>query len=199
MFTGLIKEIGTVKKISRTASNSFTTVINSRLVKELSLGGSISINGACHTVISLTSDSFTVESSPETINKTNLRFLKSGDFVNLETPLTINQFLDGHIVQGHVDGTGKISSIKTLENSLFFFFTVSSNIIKYLVPKGSVAIDGVSLTVVGCFSDSFSVSVIPHTAKNTTLGKKHISDVVNIEVDILAKYINKYIAPFQNI
>ncbi len=193
MFTGLIKEIGTVKQITRPNSQSIRFLIQCSFAGELMQGASVCISGACHTVLSAQYDCFWVEASPETLTKTNLGSIRIGSKVNLEPALTMNQGLDGHLVQGHVDGTGRIKLRKFSGTAIIVTISAARQILQYLAPKGSVAIDGVSLTVVNCYADSFSVCLIPFSARHTTLGDKQVGAVVNLETDIISKYVAKHL------
>lgn len=190
MFTGIIEDLGTVKKISKTQ-----ITVDTKL-DDIKIGDSICVSGVCLTVSNFTISqfhSFTADISEETFKKTNLGELKIGSIVNLERALKSDGRLGGHFVTGHIDGTGKILKIKKSGNSEIWQFSIPENLSKYIAEKGSVAIDGISLTIalIGKKSDSFSTAIIPHTLKNTTLREKKIGDTVNLETDILAKYILK--------
>ncbi|MQF98895.1 MAG: riboflavin synthase [SAR202 cluster bacterium] len=191
MFTGIVQEIGKVLE----ADQTFLKVRSSLLLGTLEQGDSVSVNGACLTVNSVDEDWFSVDTMPETIKRTNLGRLTVGSFVNLERALTLSTPLGGHIIQGHVDGVGGINSIIKDENAVLMEFSVPTNIIKYIVEKGFISVDGISLTVVGVTESAFSVSVVKYTLNNTTLGISEEGNPVNIEVDILAKYVEKLL-PF---
>lgn len=193
MFTGIIQDKGRVALVER-QSKGLTLKISTNLdLSSLKIGDSIAVDGVCLTVVELAGQSFLVEVSPETRQRTTLAKIKEGQEVNLELPLKISDPLGGHFVAGHVDGTGEIVAIIPEGNSQRYFFRTSPEITKYLIPKGSVAVDGISLTIVDCQREEFSVVVIPHTAAKTTLGKKKVGDQVNLEVDLLAKYIEKFL------
>ncbi|MFN3307106.1 MAG: riboflavin synthase [Candidatus Kapaibacteriota bacterium] len=193
MFTGIIEEIANVSKIQRTG-NSLRLRINSKLVvKNLKNGDSVSVNGVCLTVVNFSQDFFEVDAVEETFNRTNLGFLKNGDYVNLERARTFNDRIDGHIVQGHIDAMGRLIRINFLPTSKIFFISFPIEYNELIVPKGSIAIDGISLTVVKVENDAFSVSVVPFTFENTNLKYKKIGDVVNLEFDILGKYVVNYV------
>lgn len=193
MFTGIIEEIANVSKIQRTG-NSLRLRINSKLVvKNLKNGDSVSVNGVCLTVVNFSQDFFEVDAVEETFNRTNLGFLKNGDYVNLERARTFNDRIDGHIVQGHIDAMGRLIRINFLPTSKIFFISFPIEYNELIVPKGSIAIDGISLTVVKVENDAFSVSVVPYTFENTNLKYKKIGDVVNLEFDILGKYVVNYV------
>jgi riboflavin synthase len=185
VFTGITEELGKVNLIQPNK-----IVIKARKVLEgTGIGDSISINGACLTVVELGSNYFGVEVVPETLRRTNLGLLKVGDEVNLERPLALGGRLGGHLVQGHVDERGKLVSLQPEGDAVIMHFQAPREVMRYVVVKGFIAIDGISLTVVERDETSFTVSVIPHTRVNTTLGKKRVGDMVNLEVDIIAKYV----------
>lgn len=191
MFTGLIKELATVKTL-RKQSNSYKLTINSEVItKEIKIGESIAVSGACLTVVDFSSKEFTVDVMPETSKLTIIGNLKPGDKVNLEKTLTLKDGLDGHIVSGHVDGVGIITKITMDEIAQIVYISTTSDIMKYIIKKGSICIDGISLTVINVNDTAFAVSLIPHTAKMTTLGFKNVGDKVNLENDIIGKYVEK--------
>jgi len=191
MFTGIIEETGTVRSVSHGASFSRLAVSAVKVLEGMKAGDSISVNGVCLTVTEFGSGEFVTDTMPETLRRTNLGGMKSGGRVNLERALCLSDRIGGHLVTGHIDGTGKIAARWEEGNSLWLKIATGTDILRYLADKGSVALDGVSLTVVSAGTDSFSVSVIPHTKENTTLPGKGVGDSVNIECDILAKYIEK--------
>lgn len=188
MFTGIITNLG---KISEIKNKKLKIATDKKLLDKLNRGDSISVDGVCLTVADVGNNSFGVEIIPETESKTSLQYLKKGSLINLELPATSNTFLSGHIVQGHVDGLGELESIKIAGNSRILKFSVPSKIAKYLVEKGSVAINGISLTIIEVKNNQFSVGIIPHTWKNTMLKNLKLGDFVNLEVDILAKYLER--------
>jgi len=196
MFTGIIEETGTVKSI-RINGNLLKIGINSKnLVKELRLGESVCVNGACLTVTDIEKSSFLVDVLPETASKTNLGSLKISENVNLERALKVSDRLSGHIVSGHVDVTGTIKGVSRSMDSIKLTVAYPRSLNNYIVNRGSITIDGISLTVSGIARDSFTVNVIPYTIKTTTIGKKKIGDRVNLETDILGKYVEKmFVAP----
>ena len=189
MFTGIVEEIGTVVE----ARSGGLTIRASKALEGLGVGDSVSVNGACLTATELGAGSFSVDVVPETLRRTNLGSLSEGSPVNLERGVRAGGRLDGHIVQGHVDGTGRIESIREDGDAAMVFIETDPSIMRYVVEKGFVALDGVSLTIVGCDEERFSVTIIPHTRELTTLGIKRPRDQVNIEVDILAKYVERLI------
>jgi len=185
VFSGIIEEIGSVKS----NIESKLTIGTDKLLPGMKLGDSISVDGVCLTIIEIDENSFSAIISEETGEKTNLLTVRPGHSVNLERPLAFNERIGGHLVQGHIDETGTIASITIEPNSLLFSFSVSQSIRKYIIPKGSIAVDGISLTIVESRPTDFTVAVIPYTRDNTTLGTKNIGDTVNIEVDMMGKYI----------
>jgi riboflavin synthase len=191
MFTGIIQDIGKVESAVKREGNLVLRITSDVLSSGLEIGASVSINGACQTVTELHNNSFVVEAISETLEKTDLGGLKTGSVVNLELPLTPQSLLDGHLVQGHIDCTGKISKISPQSGSVIFSIDYPREFDKYLIEKGSVAVDGISLTVTGTSSGSFETAIIPHTLKNTILANKKTGDKVNLEFDMIAKYIEK--------
>jgi len=193
MFTGLVEELGEIKTVKRLGNSLKLSIKAKTILSDIKLGDSIAVNGTCLTVVSFGDNYFEVDVMPETFSKTNLKFLKSGDKVNLERTLRPSDRFGGHIVQGHVDEVGFISEIKPYEIANLVKIKASQEFLNYLVSKGSIAVDGVSLTIVEVFNDSFTVSLIPHTFKHTTLGFKKVGDPVNLEADILAKYVFNFL------
>ena len=191
MFTGIIEEVG--KVISAQAGS--LVIAASTVLADLERGGSIDVNGACLTVTDFNTDSFSVDVMPETLKRTNLGLLKAGDGVNLERPVALGGQLGGHLVQGHVDDTGKVASMVWDGEAMLLSFEVSPEIMRFTVPKGFIAVDGVSLTITDKETDSFWVSIVDYTRKHTTLGDKKIGDLVNLEVDIIAKYVEQLSQP----
>lgn len=189
MFTGIIKNIGTIAGVNRENDN-YRLTINHGL-KDLNLGDSISINGICLTVVDFQKDQFQVDVMPETIKRTNLAEMSVGTRVNLEPALRANSEIGGHFVLGHVDTTGKLLSREVTENSVLLTFSIPKKYNPYLVEKGSIAIDGVSLTLIAVTEDTFQVGIIPYTQDETILGSLEVDQTVNLETDILGKYIYK--------
>jgi riboflavin synthase len=187
MFTGIIEEVGTVKA----AQSGKLTISAKQVIESAKKGDSIALNGACLTVTELGDDYFSVDIMPETLRRTNLGMLRPGDRVNLERPLAVDGRLGGHFVQGHVDGVGKVVSATREGEALLLRFEASEEMMRYIVRKGFVAVDGVSLTVVEHDKTSFEVSLVAYTLQNTHLGSKRPGDFVNIEVDIIAKYVER--------
>lgn len=189
MFTGIIEEIGYIQRINQQSRSAQIEIKASKVLEDAAIGDSIAVNGVCLTVVAFDSQHFTADVMPETISKTNVRELKPGSPVNLERALKLGGRLGGHIVQGHVDAVGTIVQKQVLEIAIIYRIKTESELLQYVVPKGSVAIDGISLTVVDVFKDSFTVSLIPHTAHATILGHKNPGDRVNLESDIIGRYV----------
>lgn len=187
MFTGIVQEVGKVV-MSRDGK---LTVSAAKVLEGLELGASIGVNGACLTVTHFDSQLFSVDVMPETLKRSNLGLLKAGDKVNLERPMALGGELGGHLVQGHVDATGKAVSIKRVGESTMFEVEAPAEIMRYIVEKGFIAVDGVSLTVIGRTENSFQVSIVGYTKENTIMGERRVGDTVNIEVDIIAKYVEQ--------
>lgn len=193
MFTGIIEEVGKVRQISHGSKSSVLCIAADQVLAGTKLGDSICTNGVCLTVVKLGSGTFWADVSVETIRRTNLTDLKPGDSVNLERALSLSDRLGGHIVSGHVDGVGRIGSIRREDQAVWFTIETPPEILKGIVEKGSVAIDGISLTVACLDSHSFCVCVIPHTGRHTTLLEKKQGDVVNLENDVIGKYVERFL------
>ncbi len=193
MFTGIIEEVGKVKSIVQRGKARIFTISSKKLLNEMEIGDSVSVNGVCLTIFEKGKDSFKVEAVEETMKKTNLGELKVGDPVNLELALKLGERLGGHIVQGHVDTTGVIKRIKKLENSWIFEIKFPNEFRKYLIPMGAIAVDGISLTVAGLDRDIFKVSIIPYTFDNTNFKFRKVGDKVNLEFDLFGKYIENFL------
>ena len=192
MFTGIIEEVGTIRAVRRGARSVVLTIGASRILDGVKLGDSIAVNGVCLTVTSFTASEFTADVMRETISRSALGNVNPGAEVNLERAMPADGRFGGHIVAGHIDGTGVIRAIQRDDNAILFSIRATPEILRYIVEKGSVAIDGISLTVTRVSDADFGVSIIPHTAGNTTLGKRKIGDTVNIENDCVGKYIEKF-------
>ncbi|MCR5747595.1 MAG: riboflavin synthase [Lachnospiraceae bacterium] len=192
MFTGIIEEVGKVKKVLSGSRSGEISVSASTVMTGTKVGDSIAVNGVCLTVTKLESDGFTADVMPETLRRTNLGGLKLGSDVNLERAMAADGRFGGHIVAGHVDGTGRIVEMKKEENAVWVKIEAPEDILYYIIEKGSIAIDGISLTVAQVDKDSFSVSIIPHTGEETTLLNKKPGDIVNLENDMVGKYIHKF-------
>ena len=193
MFTGIVEEIGKITRVEKGQNSAVFSIEGDKIFSDLKLGDSVAVNGICLTVSSLEKQSFTTDTTSETLDRTSLSVLKTGSRVNLERAMPANGRFGGHIVTGHVDGTGTISSIRRDEKTVWVTFAAGPSILKYIIEKGSIAVDGISLTVASVNTDSFSVAVIPHTEKSTTLLTKSRGDQVNLECDMLGKYVERFV------
>ena len=193
MFTGIVEEIGTIKKVEKGAKSSKLTIEGAKIFDDLKLGDSVAVNGVCLTVTEYTKNTFTADVMNETLSRSNLGDLKNGSRVDLERAMAADGRFGGHIVSGHIDGTGRI--VKTEKDDIAVWYTIAADkkIMKYIIEKGSVTIDGISLTVAKVTDTDFSVSIIPHTAKETVLGFKKAGDTVNLENDVVGKYIEHFL------
>lgn len=190
MFTGLIEDIGTVRSLSRGTVGKLI-VASGKTARGVAIGDSVAVNGACLTVTSISGDEVSFDAVPETLSRTSLGDLRPGDRVNLETSLKAGDPIGGHFVQGHVDGVGTVESSRSLGESQVIRVSAPRDVLKYVVEKGSIAIDGISLTVASCDKKGLTIAVIPHTLDATTLHLKRPGDKVNLEADILGKYVEK--------
>jgi len=195
MFTGIIAALGSIRRVTRKGPDALLEVDAMMPLEDIRIGDSIAVNGACLTVTQKADRHFTADVSAETLSRTNIGILKAGDRVNLEKALRFNDFLGGHLVLGHVDGQGKLREKTGSANSIIFGIEIPDKLMRYLVEKGSIAVDGVSLTVNSCGKNRFYVNMIPHTAQMTTLGFKKVGDAVNIETDIIGKYVERFLQP----
>lgn len=193
MFTGIIEETGTVSAVIHGARSAQLKISASKVLENTAVGDSIAVNGVCLTVTHKNNNEFSADVMAETMRRSSLGNLKKGSIVNLERAMPANGRFGGHIVSGHIDGLGTISDFKREDNAVWITLNADKSILKYIVMKGSVAIDGVSLTVAGLDSNSFSVSVIPHTQKETILLSKNKGDTVNLECDIIGKYVERFL------
>lgn len=191
MFTGIVEEVG--KVISAQAGS--LTIAADGVMEGVGEGASMAVNGVCLTVTGFDNKSFSVDVMPETLSRTNLGLLRAGDTVNLERPLAVGGRLGGHLVQGHIDDTARVSSVSRRGEAMLLRFEAPPRLMPYIVEKGFIAVDGVSLTVVARDTASFQVSVVDYTRQNTTLGGRGVGDVVNLEVDIIAKYVEQLAKP----
>ncbi len=193
MFTGLILEMGEISSFKKRSGGAIISLKANELASTAKKGDSISVNGVCLTVVNKNKNTLSFDLSEETLRSTNLGSLKTGNIVNLEPSLSLDSKIGGHFVTGHVDAAGRIRSKVNIGDMMKVEIEVPANIINFLVEKGSVAVDGISLTIVDILKDSFTVVIIPHTANLTTMGFKVPGDTVNIEVDILGKYVAKFL------
>jgi len=189
MFTGIVEEIGAVKALAKSRTGTRLSILAATVMKDLPIGASISVNGACLTVVAKNKKEFSVDVSPETIAVTNLGKLTAGSPVNLERAMKLNERIGGHLVAGHVDGTGIIRERRQEGNAIILLVEAPKEILRYCIPKGSITVDGISLTINEVADRSFSVSIIPHTARVTTLGLKQQGDTVNVESGLIGKYV----------
>lgn len=193
MFTGIIEEVGRVTGIQHSGSKSFIRIGAQKVLGDVRLGDSIAVNGVCLTVTDFDAESFQADVMNETLSRSSLGSLRIGGLVNLERAMAAGGRFGGHIVSGHIDGCGRITDIKNDGIAVWYTVSADRGIMRYIVEKGSVAVDGISLTVAVVTENSFSVSVIPHTAAQTVLGMKKCGDTVNLENDIIAKYVEKLV------
>jgi riboflavin synthase len=191
MFTGIIEDAGKVIRWQKRGGAGVLALTSKLPMNEMKLGASIAVNGACLTIVETAGDRFTVDVSPETLQRTNFRSLRRGDIVNLERPLRLSHRLGGHLVTGHIDGVGVTEKIRKRGKFIFYTFRVPGHLELQLVSKGSVAVDGISLTVNDCEKGRFSVAVIPFTLKHTNLRDRRLGDKVNIETDLIGKYVQR--------
>lgn len=205
MFTGIIEETGKIESVANGNKSAIITIIADKVLKGTIIGDSIAVNGVCLTVTSISGNKFTADVMAETIRRSSLGTLKHGSKVNLERAMAADGRFGGHIVSGHIDGTGVIRSLEREDNAVWVEIETPDKLLKYIVEKGSIAIDGISLTVAKLTDDSFSVSVIPHTGEETTLLAKKPGDIVNLENDIVGKYVERLMnfntsqkSPFDN-
>ncbi|HQA56824.1 MAG TPA: riboflavin synthase [Acetivibrio sp.] len=194
MFTGIVEEIGIVDGIKSGSKSVKLSIKCPKIMDDVKIGDSIAVNGICLTATSRSLEGFTADVMPETMRRTNLGSLKTGEKVNIERALRLCDRLGGHIVSGHIDGTGVISGREEEDNAIWLEISAAKDILKYVVVKGSVALDGTSLTVAYVDDKCFKVSLIPHTAGVTTLGSRKIGDKINIECDMLGKYVEKLLS-----
>ena len=191
MFSGIVEEMGVVTTLSKGLAGTRLNIMASTVLGDLTIGASVSVNGTCLTVVAKTDNDFSVDISPETLTVTTLGSLASGTPVNLERAMQLNERIGGHLVSGHVDGIGVIRSRHPDGNALILDLEAPKEILRYCVPKGSITVDGISLTINEITDRSFTVSIIPHPAKVTTLGLKQSGDPVNLEADLIGKYVER--------
>ncbi len=197
MFTGLIEELGTVRRVSSSGQGTDLVIAAKKVLSDLKTGDSIAVNGPCLTATAVEKDNFTAWAMPETLQKSNLKHLTAGSPVNLERAMTLNGRLGGHLVSGHIDSVIDLTGSEPQGGAIILTFEAPEHLMRYIIPKGSVALDGVSLTVIDVNDQRFSVGLIPHTAGETTLGNSKSGTPVNLEVDLIGKYVEKMLAPHQ--
>lgn len=193
MFTGIIEERGILQEVQRSVNCAKITIQAKKVLEEIQLGDSIAVNGICLTVTSFTKDVFTADVMPETWRRCSVSQLSKGQLVNLERAMPMNGRFGGHIVLGHIDGMGKIQGMKREENAVLYEILAEEKILRYVIEKGSIAMDGISLTVTNVTDKSFSVSVIPHTVENTNLKQRKKGEFINLEADCIGKYVSKFL------
>lgn len=199
MFTGIIEELGCVNSIKKGDHSCILEIKGEQIFSDLNLGDSVAVNGTCLTVTKIAGVNFTVDVMNETLSRSSLGDLTRNSYVNLERAMPANGRFGGHIVTGHIDGVGKIAGIRRDDNAVWYTIKTSPQIMQYIIEKGSMAIDGISLTVAKADTDRFQVSVIPHTMKETILGYKRIGSIVNLENDMIGKYIEQFMKKTQGI
>lgn len=198
MFTGIVEELGTVKHLQKGAKSVVLTIEAHKVLSDASIGNSIAVNGVCLTVTSFTQTSFTADVMHETLKRSSLGSSIIGSKVNLERAMAADGRFGGHIVAGHIDDIGTISAIKKDDNAIWYTIETTDLLLRYVIAKGSIAIDGISLTVATLNKTNFSVSVIPHTLKNTVLAFKKVGDIVNLENDCIGKYVERLLTTQNN-
>ena len=191
MFTGIVEEMGTIAGIQKGAKSAVLTIQAEKVFSDIHIGDSIALNGVCLTVTSFNGNTYTADVMNETLRRSSLGSLTIGSKVNLERAMAANGRFGGHIVSGHIDGTGTITKVEKDDNAIWYTIAAEENLMKYIVEKGSIAIDGISLTVAKRSDMDFAISMIPHTAKETVLSQKKLGDIVNLENDIVGKYIEQ--------
>lgn len=195
MFTGIVEEKGIIERIRKGRNSAELSVRASRIMDDVRLGDSIAVNGVCLTVTSFNSKGFTADVMHETLNRSSLAQLRGGSMVNLERAMKADGRFGGHIVAGHVDGVGVITDVTKDDNAIWYTVKAEPAVMRYIVEKGSIAVDGISLTVAKVMSDRFSISAIPHTVRETVLAERRKGDTVNLENDVIGKYVEKFMKP----
>lgn len=195
MFTGIVEEIGTIRAVRRGAHSSVLSIGAELVLSDLKVGDSVAVNGVCLTATGRDRDGFTADVMHETLDRSSLGTLVPGSSVNLERAMAADGRFGGHIVSGHIDGTGTVAATRRDDNAIWYTIRTEPKLLRYVVEKGSITVDGISLTVASVEAGQFSVSLIPHTAAVTVLGQKRRGDVVNLETDILGKYVEKLLQP----
>lgn len=194
MFTGIVEEIGVVEKIQKGRYSAVLTILADKVLEDSKVGDSIAVNGICLTVTSIKSGRFTADVMHETLNRSSLSNIRNGSHVNLERAMQANGRFGGHIVSGHVDGVGRVMRIRKDDTAIWYTIKADLKVMRYIVEKGSVTIDGISLTVAEASQDYFSISAIPHTVAQTVLKDRREGDAVNLETDVIGKYVEKLLA-----
>ena len=195
MFTGIVEEMGVIRSIRKGAGSAVLEILAKVVLEDIHLGDSIAVNGVCLTVTSFTATSFTADVMHETLNRSSLATLRPGNRVNLERAMAANGRFGGHIVSGHVDGVGTVLQTRKDDNAIWYTIGASPQVLRFIVEKGSVTVDGISLTVASVSDTDFSISAIPHTVAVTILRDRSVGDLVNLETDIIGKYVEKFLSP----
>lgn len=195
MFTGIVEEIGTIERVQRGRYSATLSILAEKVLEDVKAGDSIAVNGVCLTVTSFTAHSFHADVMHETLDRSSLAGLTGGSHVNLERAMPADGRFGGHIVAGHVDGVGKILSVRRDDTAIWYRIQAPPQILRYIVEKGSITIDGISLTVARLGAEDFSISAIPHTVQVTTLGERRVGDIVNLENDVVGKYVERFLQP----
>ena len=195
MFTGIVEELGTIRAVRRGTASAVLSIGASEVLSDLKIGDSVAVNGVCLTATSFSPTGFTADVMHETLNRSSLGALTVGSRVNLERAMAADGRFGGHIVSGHIDGTGTITAIRPDDNAVWYTVAASPELLRYIVEKGSITIDGISLTVADVTEHDFSISAIPHTVAQTVLRERHEGDTVNLECDIIGKYVEKLLKP----
>jgi riboflavin synthase len=198
MFTGIIEELGVIANIQRSGESFVLTIHAKKILMDVHLGDSISVNGVCLTVTSFSGNQFTVDVMPETVRASSLQSLKRGAKVNLERAMAAGGRFGGHFVSGHIDGIGVIKSKKQVENAVYYEIEAPPEILRYVIERGSIAVDGTSLTVFGVTAENFTLSLIPHTLSESIIGLKESGDIVNLECDMIGKYVGHFLTSQNN-
>ncbi len=195
MFTGIVEEMGQIRNIERGSQSAVLHIRCEKVLPGTKVGDSIAVNGVCLTVTAMTEDGYTADVMAETLERSSLGSLRRGSRVNLERAMAADGRFGGHIVAGHIDGTGTVSKISRDETAVWYTIAAEPEILRYIVEKGSITIDGISLTVAHVTDSDFSVSIIPHTQQNTVLADRRVGDIVNLETDMIGKYVEKLLQP----
>ena len=195
MFTGIVEELGSIRSVRRGQHSSVLSIAAKDILSDLKVGDSVAVNGVCLTATTVDSGGFTADVMHETLNRSSLGSLTVGSHVNLERAMAANGRFGGHIVSGHIDGTGTITALRKDDNAVWYTISASQELLRYIVEKGSIAIDGISLTVAEVGESWFSIAASPHTGAVTTLGEKRPGDTVNLENDVIGKYVEKLLRP----
>ena len=198
MFTGIVEEMGVLRSVRRGAHSAVLSIGAEAVLSDLKIGDSVAVNGVCLTATTVDAGGFTADVMHETLDRSSLGALVPGSPVNLERAMAANGRFGGHMVAGHIDGTGTITARRQDDNAVWYTVSAAPSLLRYIVEKGSIAIDGISLTVAAVEADRFSVSVIPHTAAVTVLGRKRPGDIVNLETDLIGKYVEKLLRPAED-